>query len=251
MVDAATFLVSVLFIAQLPSLAPVTKTVEEADEPEPGFWREFNEGLVYLFHHRTLLMAVGSMAAALFIIFTFDSLGVLALRALGIGEALFGLAVGSIGVGTALGAIAIGQWGKRLNPFTTMGIGQIGGGIVVAILGAAVMFHARGPGAWVIVYRLIGASAAAVFVPYGYVIQVETPPELMGRVFASASGIQTVFQLMAPPLGAVLAEIWGVGFVFTAAGIALALLGLVVFLLRPDVAPKASEDDAGLQTSAA
>lgn len=251
MVDAATFLVSVLFIAQLPSLAPVTKTVEEADEPEPGFWREFNEGLVYLFHHRTLLMAVGSMAAALFIIFTFDSLGVLALRALGIGEALFGLAVGSIGVGTALGAIAIGQWGKRLNPFTTMGIGQIGGGIVVAILGAAVMFHARGTGAWVIVYMLIGASAAAVFVPYGYVIQVETPPELMGRVFASASGIQTVFQLMAPPLGAVLAEIWGVGFVFTAAGIALALLGLVVFLLRPDVAPKASEDDAGLQTSAA
>jgi hypothetical protein len=27
----------------------------------------------------------------------------------------------------------------------------------------------------------------------------------------------------------VLAELWGVGFVFTAAGIALALLGLVVF----------------------
>jgi MFS family permease len=185
------------------------------------------------------------------IIFTFDSLGVLALRELGIGEALFGLTIGSIGLGTAAGAIAIGQWGKRIHPFVTMGAGQIGGGLVVALLGVAVTLHARGTGAWVIVYMLIGLSAAAVFVPYGYVVQVETPPELLGRVFATAGGIQNAFLLMGPPLGAVLAELWGVGFVFTAAGIALALLGLVVFFLRPAVATQAATENAALQTSAA
>ena len=187
----------------------------------------------------------------MFIIFTFDSLGVLALRELGIGEALFGLTVGSIGLGTAAGAIAIGQWGKRIHPFVTIGAGQIGGGLIVALLGVAVMLHARGTGAWVIVYLLIGLSAAAVLVPYGYVVQVETPPEVLGRVFATAGGIQNAVLLLAPPLGAVLAELWGVGFVFTAAGIALALLGLVVFFLRPAVATQAATENAAVQTSAA
>jgi len=184
------------------------------------------------------------------IIFTFDSLGVLALRELGIGEALFGLAVGCMGLGTAVSAIAIGQWGKRIQPFVTMGAGQLGGGLVVALLGAAVTLHAHGTGVWLIVYMLIGFAAAAVFVPYGYVIQVETPQELMGRVFATAGGIQNAFLLLAPPLSATLAELWGVGFVFTTAGIVLALLGLVVFLFRPTIATQAATEDATLQISA-
>jgi MFS family permease len=195
-------------------------------------------------------MAVASNSAAMLIIFTFDSLSVLALRELCLGEALFGLTVASIGLGTAASAIAIGQWGKHIHPFVTMGAGQIGGGLVVALFGVAVTLHAHGTGAWVLVYLLIGLSAAAVFVPYGYVVQVETPPELLGRVFATAGGIQNAFLVMALPLGAVLAELWGVGFVFTAAGITLALLGLVVFFLRPAVATQAATAGAALQTSA-
>ncbi len=251
LVNAVTFLVSAAFIVRLPTMAPAARTKEGRAEQAPRFWREFREGLSSLIHRRSLLLAVASNSAALLLLFTFDSLGVLALRELGIGEALFGLTIGSIGLGTAAGAIAIGQWGKRIHPFVTMGAGQIGGGLVVALIGVAVTLHARGTGAWVIVYLLIGLSAAAVFVPYGYVVQVETPPEFLGRVFATAGGIQNVFLLMAPPLGAVLAELWGVGFVFTAAGIALALLGLVVFFLRPTVATQAATEDAAVRTGAA
>ena len=250
MVDAVTFLVSAAFIVQLPTIAPAAQTKEATEEQAPSFWHEFREGLSYLIRRRSLFMAVASNSAAMLIIFTFDSLGVLALRELGI-EALFGLTVGSIGLGTAAGALTIGQWGKRIHPFVTIGAGQIGGGLVVALLGVAVTLHARGTGAWVIVYLLIGLSAAAVFVPYGYVVQVETPPELLGRVFATAGGIQNAVLLLAPPLGAVLAELWGVGFVFTAAGIALALLGLVVLFLRPAVATPAATEHAVVQTSAA
>jgi MFS family permease len=251
MVDAVTFLISAAFIVQLPNIASAAQTKEETAEQAPSFWREFREGLSYLIHRRSLVLSVASNSVTLLIIFTFDSLGVLALRELGIGEALFGFTIGSIGLGTAAGAIAIGQWGKRIHPFVTMGAGQIGGGLVVAILGVAVTLHARGMGTWVIVYLLIGLAAAAVFVPYGYVIQVETPPELLGRVFATAGGIQNAVLLMVPPLGAVLAEFWGVGFVFTAAGIALALLGLMVFFLRPAIATQAATEHAVVQTSAA
>lgn len=240
LVNAVTFLVSAAFIAQLPNLAPVTQTNAESGAQTLRFWREFGEGLAYLIKRRALLLAVTSNSAAWLLIFTFDSLGVLALRELGLGAAFFGFTIGSIGLGTVVGAIAIGQWGKRIHPLVTMGAGQIGCGLVVALLGLAVMLPMRGTGAWLLVYLLIGLAAAAVFVPYGYVVQVETPPALLGRVFATAGGIQNGFILLAPPLGALLAERWGVGFVFTAAGSALALLGLLLFLLRPAVATPAA-----------
>lgn len=248
MVDAATFLVSAALIVQLPNIAPAARANAEPEVQASRFWREFREGLSCLIRRRSLFMAVACNSAAWVIIFTFDSLGVLALKELGIGEALFGFTIGSIGLGTAAGAIAIGQWGRRIHPFVTMGIGQIGGGLVVALLGAAVTLHARGTGAWVIVYLLIGLSAAAVFVPYGYVIQVETPAQLLGRVSATAGGIQNAFLLIAPLLGAVLAERWGVGFVFSVAGIAFALIGLTVFFFRPVVATQAATENTAPQT---
>jgi predicted MFS family arabinose efflux permease len=248
MVDAVTFLVSAAFIARLPNIAPTARTQEGTEQPR--FWREFREGFSCLLHRRSLSMAVASNSAAVLIVFTFDSLGALALRELGLGAALFGLTIGGIGLGTAAGAVAIGQWGKRVHPFATMGAGQIGGGLVVALFGVAVMLHTRGTGAWVIAYVLIGLAAAAVFVPYGYVVQVETPPGLLGRVFATAGGIQNAVLLLAPIVGAAIAELWGVGFVFAAAGIALALLGLVVFFLRPTVATQAATEHAVSQASA-
>jgi len=49
--------------------------------------------------------------------------------------------------------------------------------------------------------------------------------------------LYTAFGLVGPPLGAALAERLGAGRVFAIAGIALALLGVVIILLRPPAAP--------------
>lgn len=243
--NTLTFLVSAAFIAQLPKSETSTKA--EPQQGRASFWHEFREGLSFLILRCSLFLAVASNTLAMFIIFTFDSMGVLALKELGVGEALFGFTIGSIGLGTAVGAIAIGQWGKQIHPFITMGLGQIAGGLVIALLGLGVALQARGSAAWLIIYLLIGLSAAAVFVPYAYVVQVETPSELLGRVFATAGGIQNSLLLMGPPLGALLAERWGVGSVFIVAGLVLTLLGLVVFVLRPAMASQAANESRSSQ----
>jgi MFS family permease len=237
-VDALTFLISASFLIQLPAIAPGSTRIAEEAEPEKPrrFWTELREGFAYVLHRASLTVAIASMSAALFMIFIIDSIGVLALKQLGVDEALFGLAVASIGLGTAVGAIAVGQWGRRLSPFKTMGAGQIVSGGAIAALGTGVVLNLRGAGLeWVIIYLVTGISAAAVMVSYGYILQVETPPDMIGRVFASAEGIQTAFQLTAPPLGAALAQIYGVGAVFAAAGVALALVGAVVMVASPRV----------------
>ncbi len=231
-VDAATFLVSAAFLIQLPRVSgrAAARGAEEA-AATPNFWTELREGVRFVLHRASLTIAIGSMSAALFMIFIIDSIGVLALKELGVNEALFGIAVGAIGLGTAVGAVAIGQWGRRFSPFRIMGVGQVVSGAAIAGLGGAVMLSVRGTGVeWVLIYLITGISAAAVMVSYGYILQVETPRELMGRVFASAEAVQTVFQLAAPPLAAVLVQIYGVGSVFAAAGVALAVVGLLVVL---------------------
>ncbi|MBV9789842.1 MAG: MFS transporter, partial [Chloroflexi bacterium] len=237
-VDSVSYLVSAVFLSRLPSLPSIASAKPET---QSSFRADLREGLVYIVHRRTLAVAVISMAAALFIIFTFDSLAVLALKELGIGESLVGLAVGSIGLGTVLGAVAIGQWGKQLPPFRIMGAGKLLVGTMVAGLGAAVALRVSGTGAiWILLWLAIGWGAAAIIVPYSYILQVETPPELVGRVFATANGVQTVFQLLAPPLGAGIAELLGVGFVFAIGGGALALLGLAVLFIHPQVKAESS-----------
>jgi hypothetical protein len=192
------------------------------------------------------------MAAALFMIFTFDGLGPLALRELGVGEALLGLTMGSVGLGTVLGAVAVSQWAARLHPFIVMGTGKIVSGLLVAVVGVAAMLQANAAGvAWVPIWLAIGLGSAAIFVPYGYILQRETRPELMGRVFASATGLQTTFQLAAPVIGAAIAEVTGIGFVLAIFGVGLAVVGVAVILLRPPVVGEGVTGDTPVETSTA
>jgi hypothetical protein len=76
------------------------------------------------------------------------------------------------------------------------------------------------------------------------IIQKETPPELMGRVSTSATSIPTGLQMFAPIAGAAVAEWQSVGFLFAAAGGALAVLGLAIVAGRVPVGVGISLQDA-------
>lgn len=229
-VDSATFLASAACISLLRGLAAPAPSHDE--QQEAGFWGEFTAGLSFIYHRRVLAVAVTCSTAAIFLIFTFDALGALALKDLGLDPSLVGLAVACVGLGTAVGAVIIGQTGQRYNPIGLMATGVMVVGAMVAVVGAAIVAHITGLGiAWLPVWLLLGLAAAGLFVPYSYILQRETPRELLGRVFATSGGLQTTFQILAPLLGAVLAAQFGIGFIYTVAGIALALLGVAVLAL--------------------
>jgi MFS family permease len=230
--DALTFLVSAAILSRL---APV-ETAPDEDEGEGDFWREFREGFSYIASRRALSLAIVSIAAAMFLVFTFDTLSPLALRALGVNESLLGLAIAGVGAGAVLGTIAIGQWGSGANAFGLMGAAKASVGALVALMGIAAVTNADAPPVvWIPVVIGIGFASAGVLIPYPTILQLETPPALMGRVSATASSIPTVVQLVAPLVGAALAEWQGIGFVLTLAGGGLLALGLIVLMLRPPI----------------
>jgi MFS family permease len=238
-VDAATFILSAAILALLPRLE-----IAQVEEHERGtFFAELRSGLVYVVQRRTLGIAILSMSAAVFLVFTFDTLSPLALRALGFGPSLLGFAVAGIGLGAVAGALVIGSVGNRVQPFKLLGASKAIAGVLVAVVGVGAVSGIDVPAAvWLPVVLGIGLASAGVLVSFPTILQLETPPNMMGRVHATATAIPTALQMVAPVLGAAIATAVGVGWVLVGAGSALAVVGAVVFAFAPSIdLPDAAE----------
>jgi MFS family permease len=252
-VDAATFLASAAILSRLPTIEPETAPAAEDsgdDHPSRGVWRELREGIAYIASRRALQLAIVSLAAAVFLLLAFDTLSPLAFRELGVARAVFGLAVAAVGLGGVLGAILVGRYGGDVNPFLLLGAGKMVVGIGVVTIGVALLTHLGAPPAiWAPLLFIVGLASAGVLIGAPTILQRETPPELMGRVSATASTVPTACQLLAPIVGAAVAAWQSVGFVFVTAGGALALLGLVVVVVRVPVGVGVDDGPAGASLS--
>ena len=78
------------------------------------------------------------------------------------------------------------------------------------------------------IWFLVGFSSAAIHVYSSYFLQLETPKELVGRVWSIASTMQNVFPFLGPAVGAVLMGWVGVGGVFVVAGGLYVLMGAAI-----------------------
>ncbi|MEY2443000.1 MAG: hypothetical protein QOJ46_2426, partial [bacterium] len=237
-VDAATFLVSAAILSRMRPIDDprAARGASDDDEEETGYWEELREGLAYIVGRRALVLCIAGFGATIFLLFCFDTLSPLAFQQLGVSKALFGLAVAGIGAGGVLGTIAVGRYGGEVNPFALLGGGTAIVGCMVALVGLALVTDlGLPPWLWTPVLMVVGIASAGILVASPTIIQKETPPELMGRVSTSASSIPTGLQMFAPIAGAALAEWQSVGFVFTAAGVALAVLGTGVLAARVPV----------------
>ena len=233
-VDALTFVVSAAVLSRLPAMAPAPA--------QPGarrrFWAEFREGVAYIRGRQLLLVTVGGWVIGGFVIRANDSLGPLVLRALRVDEDLIGAVFTSVGLGYVLGAALVGQWGKRVHPLALIGTGQLVAGLLAVAVGVAVVLDAARFGTRVIPFVMLdhflaGMAFATMSAPFGYIVQRETRPELMGRVSGAVTALSTAVPLAAPLPVAVLAARMGVGPVSAATGAALALLGAAMFLVIP------------------
>jgi MFS family permease len=252
-VDAATFLASALILSRMTRVeAGVDDRTDDGDpdedEEELGYWQEMREGLTHILSRRALMLGIFGMAAATFLLVAFDTLSPLAFLQLGATKAEFGLAIGAVGLGGVVGAVLVGRYGGDANPFVLMGASELVVGGLVALVGWGLLSHADLPPlTWVPVLLVVGLAAAGVLIAAPTIIQLETPPQMMGRVSASAGAVPTVFQVFAPIVGAAVASWRSVGFVFAAAGGGLAALGVVMVILRMPVG--VGVDDAEVEAA--
>lgn len=228
--EAAGFIAAIVFLLFLPSLTSFEesdKRMEEDYTVKTSYWKEFSEGLKHIFHTPLLRVSIILSSAAFFIIFLYDGLFIFIAKQIGFNEGNFGLLISAVGAGSVAGSLFLGHWtGWNRKPVHLMSSSAIlSGTFIVAVgLGGFGLLNFP-PLVWIIGACLLGLLGAGESVPYGYVLQSETPKQMMGRVSAAAMSLQTFSMLIAPAAGALLAKQLGASFVMIGAGLATTLLG--------------------------
>lgn len=236
--EAVLFLFSMLFLMRLPHMPKAIgeqaaeEGAEKAGRQESAFWKQFKEGLRFIGANRVLATAITLMAVRFFLIFLYDGLLVLWGKEVGMPEEYFGIFLGAVGLGTVLGTLVVGQWSFwSPKPIRMMAVTGAISGVAILIL-ALGSFHLipSHPAMWVALFFTVGFIGAGSAVPYGYVLQKETPSNIIGRVTGAANSISNLSMFAAPALGAVVAEWIGTGGVFAIAGTGTVLTGLIALL---------------------
>lgn len=228
--EAAGFIAAIVFLLFLPSLTSFEESDKRMAEDytvKTSYWKEFSEGIKHIFHTPLLRFSIILSSAAFFIIFLYDGLFIFIAKQIGFNEGNFGLLISAVGAGSVAGSLLLGHWtGWNRKPVHLMSSSAIlSGTFIVAVgLGGLGLLNFP-PLVWIIGACLLGLLGAGESVPYGYVLQSETPKQMMGRVSAAAMSLQTFSMLIAPAAGALLAKQLGASFVMIGAGLATTLLG--------------------------
>ncbi|MEN8699248.1 MFS transporter [Bacillus infantis] len=234
--EAAGFLVSILFLASLPAFKGVPAEEEAAEktgnEKGAGYWKDFASGIKHIANTRLLKISILLSSVAFFIIFLYDGLFIFVAKNLGFTQESFTFLISAVGLGSVAGSLALGKWTFwKKGPIHLMSASACFSGLFIILVGLGSFGILNFPQiVWLAGAFLLGFFGAGEAVPYGYVLQSETPQNMMGRVSAAAMGLQTFSMLIAPAAGALLAKLWGVSYVMAGAGSATCLMGAIVLL---------------------
>jgi len=234
--EAVGFLIAILFLLLMPRLdeeESINKTSEKTSHPQKSsYWNDLTKGFIHIVQTPLLKISIILSSIAFFIIFLYDGLFVFIAQHLGFTEGNFGLLISGVGLGSVVGSLLLGQWTNwKQKPIHLMSIASVfSGGLIIAIGLGSMGFISLPLLVWLAGVFLLGLLGSGGAIPYGYVLQSETPKEMMGRVSSTAMSLQTFSMLIAPAAGASLAKLIGVPNVMIIAGTATSLLGIFILL---------------------
>jgi predicted MFS family arabinose efflux permease len=236
LVEMVGFTIAILFLLTLPAIDgreehnDMLKT--EQTEKKQKYWGELLGGIRHISKTPLLKISVILSSVAFFIIFLYDGLFIFVARNLGFSEGDFGVLISAVGLGSVVGSLLMGNWTQwKRKPIHFMASAAIFSGSLIILMGLGSMNIINLPHfGWMAGAFLLGLLGSGESVPYGFILQSETPKDMMGRVSAVATSVQTFSMLIAPTVGALLAKWLGVSAVLAGAGSATCLLGIIILL---------------------
>ncbi|MDW8357016.1 MFS transporter [Thermus sp.] len=232
--DAITYLASGLILMGLPPLKP--DHISKA-----GFFARVKEGLGHLRRHPAIRRTVGTLFAAAAFGSVETALGVvLAIKWLGVGSAGFGFMEAALALGAILGGLAMPRLLARLPREKLFLYGLLLFGLFEASVGLFPTF------AWVLVAFFLGGFLNMTFiVPARSILQLNTPQEMRGRIFAAFGAVMNAAVLIGTMLGGALEGPMGAPMVFLLAGGMVSLAALYTLLTGGIPAPQDGRQTAG------
>ena len=224
---------SVLSLVAALTLVGLGLPKREAREPA-GFRSELTAGAKEFRRNRRLLMALVFSAVAYFAFFLYDALIALLTEDFGLGATAFGIGIAASGGGGLVGALAAGRVAGTHLIACMIWAAVFSGSITILVAIAAITGFSMPAVLFFLAMGLMGGATAFMLVPYRTIVQAETPPDRIARVFAAGEAVIMAVMLSAPFIGSFIASAYGTGAAFLSGGALLVALGLVssVTMLR-------------------
>jgi MFS family permease len=182
---------------------------------------DLKQGLKFLKKNRVLSSALMQLTI-LYCVFAALSVLAIGLAAeIGLKPTQFGFLLAAAGVGLILGAAILGQWGERLHHQPLPLVGFISMGLVLMVF-SFVNYLWLG----LLLSFLLGVGAAFVGVPMQTLIQVQTPPDMRGKVFGVQNNVVNIALSLPLAIAGLLADAVGLQQVLIGMGITVIVLGL-------------------------
>jgi MFS family permease len=215
-------LVGSLYIvaALLLSVLPIhQQKVEQETWPHP--FSDLKQGLRYLKKNRILSSALMQLTILYCV---FAALSVLAIGLadkIGLKPTQFGFLLAAAGIGLTLGAAILGQWGDRFHHQPLPLYGFVSMGIVLAVFSFVTSL-------WLglLLSFLLGVGAGFVGVPMQTLIQLQTPPDMRGKVFGVQNNVINIALSLPLAIVGLLADAIGLRQVLVGMGIVVVTAGL-------------------------
>lgn len=209
-----------LIAALLLSLLPIHEQKPEG-EVRLHPLSDLKQGLKFLKKNRVLSSALVQLTI-LYCVFAALSVLAIGLAAeIGLKPTQFGFLLAAAGVGLILGAAILGQWGERLHNQPLPLVGFISMGLVLMVF-SFVNYLWLG----LLLSFLLGVGAAFVGVPMQTLIQVQTPPDMRGKVFGVQNNVVNIALSLPLAIAGLLADAVGLQQVLIGMGITVIVLGL-------------------------
>jgi predicted MFS family arabinose efflux permease len=165
----------------------------------------------------------------MWMIFLIEGLGAIWTKVMGMPSTAYGTFAAVVGFGSVIGSIVVGTCRKVPHPLVLI----LGSHV---LLGLLILLNGLGGIGWLpryfalymCIWWMIGFSNAFSTISFSTLLQTETPEHLMGRVTGVVTAVQNASILIAPIIGALLAEWIGVSQVFVVSGTGLILYALVI-----------------------
>jgi DHA3 family macrolide efflux protein-like MFS transporter len=224
--DSATFLVSGVALFLMVYTPPVRDAALRQSRRILG---QIREGTAFLFWHRQLAAnTLLVIAAALGLGAAYPLTFLLAVDVLGQGTKAFGLMEAAVALGYFAGSAVLAGVGARLRKgyAMTLGLSTMGASLV-----AVGLLH--GLTAILVAFLLLGLANAAALIAIDTFFQEAVPEHLRGRVWGVRFALTQGAYALSVLAGGALAGAFDVQKLFIAAGLMVAIPGLIGLATRP------------------
>lgn len=234
-INAVSFIIAGLLLLTIRSIKANVSAKEKNKDAAPSFKESWKEGWRFIYQNKVIFWSIVIQFIAMMVIQLVDNQFAILFESIAPENPSFmGFAIASVGLGAVLSISQLNKK-KQLNYGKTLGFGILLLGI--GFTGFSML--AQGfPIILMLCFGLLAGLGNGMWMVTGnFILQNETPEDMVGRVFGILNVIMSVVFIVAPLSGGIFIHYLGPNYIFQFVGVSIIIISILVLIFRNKMYP--------------